>query len=87
MAAAARTIRLTFQPAWDASARDRGAWGLFAHDPRVRTLLRVLGSYAEVRHVLPDRVSFEPQTTPPLLETVARFLGRQGWLVRTVTVG
>jgi hypothetical protein len=53
----------------------------------VRTLLRVLVSYPEVRYVLPDRVSLDAGADPRLLETIARFLERQQWLVRRVTVG
>jgi hypothetical protein len=80
---AARAIRLTFQPEWDPHAAGRG---LFSTDARVRTLVRVLVSYPEVRHVLPDRVSLEPRATPPLLESISRFLDRQTWLVRRVSV-
>jgi hypothetical protein len=43
-------------------------------------------SYPEVRHIVPDRVSLDPNTDPRLLETVARFLERQHWLVRDVEV-
>jgi hypothetical protein len=60
--------------------------GLLASDPRVRTLVRVLVSYPDVRHVLPDRVSLEPQTDGRVLESVARFLERQQWLVSSVVV-
>jgi hypothetical protein len=83
MTEAARAIRLTFQPEWDPHTTGRG---LFSPDPRVRTLVRVLVSYPEVRHVLPDRVSLEARTTPPLLESISRFLDRQTWLVRGVQV-
>jgi len=46
----------------------------------------VLVTYPEVRHILPDRISFESTADPRLLETVARFLERQQWLVRGVEV-
>ncbi len=77
-----RGIRLRFQPGWDAPD-DKG---LLGGDPRVRTLRRVLVTYPELRHILPDRVSFEPAADSRLLETVARFLERQQWLVRGVEV-
>lgn len=76
-----RAIRLTFQPEWDPHTTGQG---LFSTDSRVRTLVRVLVSYPEVRHVLPDRVSLEARATPPLLESISRFLDRQTWLVRGV---
>ena len=60
--------------------------GLLAPDPRVRTLRKVLVSYPEVRHILPDRISLEPTTDARTLETVAKFLGRQAWLVKSVEV-
>jgi hypothetical protein len=60
--------------------------GLLAPDPRVRTLCRVLISYPEIRHITPDRVSFDATADARTLETVARFLERQQWLVAAVTV-
>jgi len=60
---------------------------LFAPDPRVKTLLKVLVSYPEVRYVLPDRITLDATASIPLLETVARFLDRQSWLVRRVSIG
>lgn len=77
-----RGIRVIFQPGWSAP----GEKGLLGPDPRVRTLRKVLVSYPEVRHIRPDRVSFEPTADPRLLETVAKFLERQQWLVRSVEV-
>jgi hypothetical protein len=79
---APRGIRVTFRPGRDIDS-DRG---LLAADARVRTLRKVLVSYPEVRHIAPDRVSLDPNTDPRLLETVARFLERQHWLVRGVEV-
>jgi hypothetical protein len=38
-----------------------------------------------VRHILPDRISLEPETDPRVLETVCRFLQRQQWLISAVT--
>jgi len=79
---APRAIRLVFQEAWGAPDHR----GLLDRDPRVRTLCRVLISYPEVRHILPDRVSLDAGADPQTLETVARFLGRQRWLVRSVEI-
>jgi len=56
-----------------------------ARDPRVRTLLRVLVSYPEVRYVLPDRVGLEAGADARVIETLLRFLGRQEWLLTSVT--
>lgn len=75
-----------FAPAWDPSGAVPGHRGLFATDPRVRTLVKVLVSYPEVRFVLPDRVSLDAAASAPLLESIARFLGRQAWLVRRVDI-
>ena len=83
---ASRQVRIVFQPAWDPMAAAPGHRGLFSADPRVRTLLRVLASYPEVRHVLPDQVSLDSGASPPLIETIARFLDRQSWLVRRVEI-
>ncbi len=52
----------------------------------MRTLVRVLVSYPDVRHVLPDRVSLDPAADARVLDTVARFLERQQWLVSSVLV-
>lgn len=84
--AAGRTVQVGLQPGWEPGAAP-GHRGLLSAEPRVRTLLRVLVSYPEVRYVLPDRVSLDAGADPRLLETIARFLERQQWLVRRVTVG
>ena len=52
----------------------------------MRTLLRVLVSYPEVRYVLPDRIEPRSGRRSPPLETITRFLERQSWLVRRVAV-
>lgn len=77
-----RVIRVVLQERW-APPRSKG---LLDGDPRVRTLLKVLLSYPEVRHVLPDTVSLDPGAGPSLLETVAKFINRQAWLVRDVHI-
>jgi hypothetical protein len=77
-----RGIRVRFQPGWGVP----GEKGLLGPDPRLCTLRKVLVSYPEVRHILPDRISFESAADPRLLETVAKFLERQHWLVRSVEV-
>jgi hypothetical protein len=82
-ASAARSVRVTFRPEWEPEGPGRG---FFAPDPRVRTLLRVLLSYPEVRYVVPDRISLDAGVGPTLLETIVHFLDRQGWLVRRVVV-
>lgn len=83
---AARTVEVGFQPEWDPAAGEAGHRGLLAWDPRVRTLLKVLVSYSEVRYILADRISLDGAVDPRLLETIARFLERQRWLVRRVKV-
>ncbi|HKW92953.1 MAG TPA: hypothetical protein VJX92_13715 [Methylomirabilota bacterium] len=82
-----RTLRIGLQTEWDPHTGDAGHQGLLSWDPRVRTLLRVLVSYPEVRYILPDRISLDQGADPRMLETVARFLERQSWLVRRVAVG
>jgi hypothetical protein len=81
-----RTLRIAFESGWDPSGPTPGQRGLFAADPRVRTLLKVLASYPEVRFVLPDRVSLDAAASTPLIESIARFLARQTWLVRRVDI-
>jgi hypothetical protein len=83
---AARSLTLAFEPGWDPADAGPGHRGLFAADPRVRTLLKVLASYPDVRYVLPDRVSMDGAASAPLLESIARFLSRQTWLVRRVDI-
>lgn len=82
MRASTRALRVTFQPGRGAAGRR----GLLDVDPRVRTLCRVLVSYPEVRHILPDRVSLDPVATPATLHALAGFLERQRWLVHTVEI-
>ena len=84
--ATARSLTIVFQPAWDPAGSGAGHRGLFAAEPRVRTLLKVLVSYPDVRYVLPDRIGLDATASLPLLETVARFLDRQSWLVRHVSI-
>ena len=61
-----------------------GERGLFASDPRVRTLRRVLVSYPEVRHILPDIISLEGVVDARVVDTMTQFLQRQQWLVKSV---
>lgn len=77
-----RQIRVSFQPGWGIPEGK----GLLAEDIRVRTLRKVLVSYPEVRHILPDRISLDATAGSHLLETVSRFLQRQAWLVKSVEV-
>lgn len=79
---APRVIRVLLRGDWIT----RHAQGLLGPDPRVRTLRKVLVTYPDVRHILPDRISFEPTADPRTMDTVARFLERQQWLVKSVTV-
>ena len=81
-----RTLRVGLQADWDPHTAGLGHQGLLAWDQRVRTLLRVLVSYPEVRYILPDRISLDAAADPRTLETMARFLERQSWLVRRVAV-
>ena len=48
--------------------------------------MKVLVSYPEVRFALPDRISLDAAASAPLLESIARFLSRQTWLVRRVEI-
>lgn len=80
--AAARSIALVFQPGWGAPEGK----GLLGEQERIRTLRKVLVSYPEVRHILPDRISLDARAELRLLETVARFLQRQEWLVQSVEI-
>jgi hypothetical protein len=84
-AATTQSLQATFQPDWHPGPGDPGRRGFLSPDPRVRTLLRVLVSYPEVRYVLPDRVGLEAWADPRLIETLMRFLGRQEWFITRVT--
>ena len=79
---APRTVRVLFQKEWLSAERR----GLLAPDPRVRTLCRVLVTYPEVRHIVPDRISLEASAEARTLETIVRFLERQAWLVKSVVL-
>jgi len=79
---APRAIRVVFQKDWAAAERR----GLLAPDARVRTLGRVLVSYPEVRHIVPDRISLDASVDARTLETLMRFLERQSWLVKSVVL-
>jgi hypothetical protein len=82
MAATPRTIRLVFR----GDAAGGGGRGLLSSDARSRTLRRVLVSYPDVRHILPDRVSLDAGADSRMLETIARFVERQHWLVTSVSI-
>jgi hypothetical protein len=86
-ATAARSLEATFQRAWSPAVDDPGRLGFLSPDPRTRTLLRVLLSYPDVRHVLPDRVSLDASGDVRLAESIMRFVARQTWLVTEVTLG
>ena len=77
-----RGIRVRLRAAWTGPSGK----GLLDGDPRVRTLCKVLVAHPGVRHILPDRISFDPSVDARLLDTVAGFLLRQHWLVDGVEV-
>jgi hypothetical protein len=52
----------------------------------VRTLRKVLVTYPDVRHILPDRVSLEATTEPAVVQTLKHFLERQHWLLKAVVI-
>ncbi len=81
-AAPPRSIRLVFKGEWTAP----DSKGLHSADPRLRTLRKVLVSYPDVRHIVPDRISLEASADSRTLDAVARFLERQHWLVKSVAV-
>ncbi len=76
-----RLVRVLFRGEWGTRRR-----GLLSSDARVRTLRKVLVTYPDVRHILPDRVSLDAGTDRSVLDTVARFLERQHWLVKSVAI-
>jgi len=86
MNGAARSLTIVFQPGWEPNGAVAARRGLFAVNPKVKTLLKVLVSYPEVRYVLPDRVSLDAEASTTLVEAIARFLDRQSWLVRRVDI-
>jgi hypothetical protein len=73
-------IRAVFREPWNLPE----GRGFLDSDPRIRTLRKVIVTYPDVRHILPDRISLEPATEARVLETVTRFLQRQQWLVSGV---
>ena len=77
-----RAIRVVLQEPWT-PPRSKGLLDL---DPKVRTLLKVILSYQEVRHVLPGEVSLEADVEPTLLESLGKFIRRQEWLVKRVEI-
>lgn len=62
------------------------AQGLLSSDQRARTLRKVLVTYPDVRHILPDRVSLESGTDAAVVDTLRHFLERQHWLLQSVVV-
>lgn len=70
----------------------RGEWsgpdgkGLLSSDQRARTLRKVLVTYPDVRHILPDRISLEAAVEPAVMETLKHFLERQQWLLKAVVI-
>ena len=78
-APAPKIIRIVFRP-------DRESRGLLGSDPRLRTLRKVLVTYPEVRHILPDRVSLVPSAAAATLATMVRFIERQHWLVKSAAI-
>jgi hypothetical protein len=70
----------------------RGEWsgpdgkGLLSSDQRVRTLRKVLVTYPDVRHILPDRISLEGSAESSVVDTLTHFLERQQWLIKAVSV-
>jgi hypothetical protein len=70
----------------------RGEWsgasgqGLLSSDARVRTLRKVVVTYPDVRHILPDRISLEASAEASVIEALKHLLERQQWLIKAVSV-
>jgi hypothetical protein len=79
---ASRRISIVLQPGW----ADGKRMGLLSSESRVRTLRRVLVTYPSVRHIVPDAISLDAGADARILETLAAFLQRQQWLVKSVDV-
>lgn len=79
---APRSLRVFFHETWSAPEGQ----GLLSPDPRVRTIRKVLVTYPEVRHIVPDRISLDAHVDARTLESMAAFLQRQHWLVKAVVV-
>ena len=78
--ASRRCIRVILQSEWSTPEHR----GLLGSDARVRTLRKVLVTYPAVRYILPDRISLEATVDQRTMESVAIFLQRQHWLVKSV---
>ena len=52
----------------------------------MRTLRKVLVTYPDVRHILPDRISLDASVESAVIDTLKHFLERQQWIVKAVTV-
>ena len=74
-----RELRIVLKHEWKTQ-------GLLSSDPRARTLRKVLVTYPDVRHILPDRVRLERGADAGVVETLRHFLERQQWLLTTVVV-
>ena len=74
-----RELRIALRNEWKAQ-------GLLSSDQRARTLRKVLVTYPDVRHILPDRVRLEGAADAGVVETLRHFLERQQWLLSSVVV-
>jgi hypothetical protein len=74
-----RELRIVLRNEWKTQ-------GLLSSDQRARTLRKVLVTYPDVRHILPDRVRLERGADAGVVETLRHFLERQHWLLTTVVV-
>ena len=74
-----RELRIVLKNEWKTQ-------GLLSSDQRARTLRKVLVTYPDVRHILPDRVRLERGADAGVVETLRHFLERQQWLLTTVVV-
>ena len=52
----------------------------------MRTLRKVLVTYPDVRHILPDRISLEESAEHGVIDTLKHVLERQQWLIKAVVV-
>ena len=72
-----RELRIVLRNEWKAQ-------GMLSSDQRARTLRKVLVTYPDVRHILPDRVRLEAAADAGVVETLRHFLERQQWLLSSV---
>lgn len=77
-----REIKIQFNTDWE----NKHKKGLLVNDQKTKTVIKVIISYPEIRHIVPSAIRFDSNVSEKTIETIANFLERQKWMIEKALI-